>query len=103
MRLPRLGAFADNQENTPVDFGEIIAAAAPKDILIIVTELNRYTDIPALKEMMKPVQQVYDLYGKKGQLTVKYAVGEINRMTEEMYAEIGEFFNTLYERELNNK
>ncbi|PRD48109.1 alpha/beta fold hydrolase [Sphingobacterium haloxyli] len=95
--IPRLGTFADNPQNTPIDFGEIIAAVAPKPILILTPDLDRYTDIQALKKMMNPVHQVYSLYGKQDQLTVAYPAGEINRMTVEMYGEIGAFFGGLYE------
>lgn len=96
--IPRLGAFANNPERTPVDFGEIITATAPRPILILAPDLDRYTDIRALKEMMKPVYRIYELFGAENQLKVKYPVGEINRMTAEMYDEVGAFFSALYEK-----
>lgn len=96
--IPKLGVFAENPQSTPVDFGEIIAAAAPKPMLILAPDLDRYTDILELKKMMKPVSEVYRLYQKQEQLKVKYPAGETNRMTVEMYDEVAAFFSALYEK-----
>src|SRR5690606_10244181 len=38
--IPRLGLFADKPAEAPVDFGEVIAAAAPKPMLIIAPDLD---------------------------------------------------------------
>ena len=100
--IPRLGFFADRPAEVPVDFGEIIAAAAPTPMLIIAPDLDRYTDIEALRAMMEPVSSVYGLYGNKDRLALKYP-HEINRMTEDMYKEVGMFFQGLYEEGTNGK
>ena len=92
--IPRLGFFASTPQKTPVDFGEIIAAAAPKPILIIAPTMDRYTDISALKEMIGPIHRIYDLYEGNSQLVLKYPK-EINRMTREMYNDLTAFFTEL--------
>ncbi len=89
--IPRLGAYAQQPGNVPVDFGEIIAAAAPKPLLIIAPELDRHADLKAVKNTLQSVSAVYELHGKKEQLVVKYP-HEFNRMTEEMYREVSQFF-----------
>src|SRR5690606_6586538 len=50
--IPRLGAFTENPRDVPVDFGEILAAVAPRPVLLIAPELDRHTDLPALKHML---------------------------------------------------
>ncbi|WP_119081072.1 alpha/beta fold hydrolase [Chitinophaga alhagiae] len=92
--IPRLGFFAENPGNAPVDFGEILAAVAPKPVLLIAPDADRYTDIKALQKVVGQVSDVYGLYGQKNSLQVKYP-HEINRMTREMYSEVGEFFTQL--------
>ncbi|HEY0669541.1 MAG TPA: alpha/beta fold hydrolase, partial [Sphingobacteriaceae bacterium] len=92
--IPRLGFFAEKPQTVPVDFGEIIAAAAPKPLLVIAPDLDRYTDIPKLKNAMRPVSNVYQLYGKKDQFILTHP-HEINRMTKQMYKEVGDFFQNL--------
>ncbi|WP_255501649.1 alpha/beta fold hydrolase [Olivibacter sp. SDN3] len=94
--IPRLGFFVDSPRNTPIDFGEIIAAAAPKPMKIIAPELDRHTDIPALQDMISAVSGVYELYGKRKELVLTYP-REINRMTVEMYQELADFFDGLYQ------
>ncbi|SFB82351.1 Serine aminopeptidase, S33 [Parapedobacter composti] len=93
--IPKLGFFADSPSDVPVDFGELLAAVAPTPILIIAPDIDRHTDIEALKRAMVPVSQVYDLYGKQEHLIVDYP-HEINRLTTEMFPEIGVFFRSLY-------
>jgi len=92
--IPRLGAFASQPLNTPVDFGEIIASIAPRPLLIIAPDMDRYTDILSLKAAMEPVARVYKLYDKQNQLLLEYP-HEINRIPEDMYRQIGEFYAKL--------
>ena len=95
--IPRLGFFANNSPDVPVDFSEIIAALAPKPLLLITPDLDRYTNIAAFKDAVQPVKEVYGLFGKRNQLTITYP-HEINRMTKEMYKEVGDFFDKLVNR-----
>lgn len=89
--IPRLGPFVNNPQDAPVDFDEIIAAAAPKPILLIVPDADRYTDIKAIKKSIDKVSNLYSLYGKKNNLQVAFP-HEINRMTKDMYTQAGDFF-----------
>ena len=92
--LPRLGFFADNPASAPIDFPEIIAAAAPKPMLLITPDIDRYTNIPLYKNAMEPVKHVYRLFNNKDELMITYP-HEINRMTREMYKQVGDFFDRL--------
>ena len=92
--IPRLGFFADRPQDVPVDFSEIIALAAPKPVLLITPDMDRYTNISAFRDAMKPVKHIYDLYNKKEHLIITYP-HEINRMTPEMYKQVGDFFDKL--------
>lgn len=96
--MPRLGFFAADPGSAPVDFGEIIAAAAPTPMLIIAPRLDYHTDHPALKNMLVPAGRVYDLLGGKNQLKTTYP-DDINRLSRDKYGEVSAFFTDL----LNNK
>lgn len=100
--IPRLGLFAERPDKVPVDFEEIIAAVAPTPILIIAPDADRYTDINALKKSLNRVSNIYELYGRKSGFKVKYP-HELNRMTKEMYSEVGDFFEQLLKNKLINK
>lgn len=92
--IPRLGSFLKDPQQVPVDFGEIMAAIAPRPLMIIAPDLDRYTDTKALQHTIKPVAELYKLYKKENQLIIKYP-HEINRMTEDMYKQTGDFYTDL--------
>jgi pimeloyl-ACP methyl ester carboxylesterase len=95
--IPRLGFFANNIQDVPVDFGEIISCIAPRPLMIISPTLDRYADKEAVKSTMNSVENVYKLYGKPKQILFQTPL-EINRMTEEMNEEVAGF----YESVINN-
>lgn len=95
--IPRLGFFADEPEKVPVDFSEIIAAIAPRPVLLIAPDADRYTDMKALKSDMNKVNHIYSLYGQKGNLQINYP-HELNRMTKEMYGQASDFFLQLLKK-----
>lgn len=51
--IPKLGLFAYNPQDAPIDFGEIISCIAPCPLMIISPELDRYADQVAVKSTMK--------------------------------------------------
>ena len=89
--MPRLGLYADHPQDVPVDFGEIISCIAPRPLMVIAPTLDRYADPEAVKNIMKPVESIYGLYGKGNNLHFQTPL-EINRMTEEMNKEVAGFF-----------
>ncbi|MEP7108070.1 MAG: alpha/beta hydrolase [Ferruginibacter sp.] len=96
--LPRLGLFAGNPRDVPVDFGEIISCIAPRPLMIISPGLDRYTDPVEIKSEMKKVAVIYDLFGKPNHFLFETPL-EINRMTGAMEEEITGFFSVI----INNK
>jgi cephalosporin-C deacetylase-like acetyl esterase len=95
--IPRLGFFAERPQQVPIDFAEIIAGIAPKPLMIIAPDLDRYADIPAVKKDIQSASVIYNLYNKKDNLTVKYP-REINRLNESMNVEIANFYESLYKK-----
>lgn len=90
--IPRLGFFAADPRQAPVDFGEIMACIAPRPLLVVSPELDRYADQGAVKNTMQKVQGIYDLYGQSGRLFFE-TPREMNRITGEMYPVITTFFS----------
>jgi len=60
--LPRLGFFTEQRNRIPVDFAEIIAAIAPKPLLVITPTLDRHADLTQVKNTMQKVAPVYSLF-----------------------------------------
>ncbi len=96
--LPKLGYFAGNPQDVPVDFGEIMSCIVPRPLMIISPTLDRYADLDEVRNTMKSVAGVYGLYGKQNRLLFQTPL-EINRITMAMEEEIVGFYLNI----LNNK
>ena len=88
--MPRLGFFAKEPTRLPVDFPEVIAAIAPKPVLILAPQLDRHADLENIKTGLDPVRQVYQLSGAGEQLTVEYPM-EVNRLSIEQQKKMVEW------------
>ena len=95
--IPRLGFFADQPNQAPIDFGEIMAVVAPKPILVVSPDMDPHTDHHALQAMLDPVKSVYRLYGKGENLQTEYP-NDINRLSRDRYGLISDFFAELLKK-----
>lgn len=89
--LPRLGFFADDPAKVPVDFAEILACVAPRPLLVIAPELDRYSNSEAVTTAVNAVKKVYDLQEKPANFAIQ-TPREINRMTMPMVDKAIDFF-----------
>lgn len=81
--LPRLGFFIDHEKNIPYDFHEIIAAIAPRPVLIIAPTWDQYASFAGIQQCMEEVNKVYDLYKQKDKLEF-FSPEDYNRFSDEM-------------------
>jgi pimeloyl-ACP methyl ester carboxylesterase len=89
--LPRLGYFADRPQTVPVDYAEIMSCIAPRPLLLLAPELDRYADVAAVRQTVQGLRRVYALYGQAHQLQLQ-TPREINRLTGPMQAEMLRFY-----------
>ncbi|MEF8846052.1 MAG: alpha/beta fold hydrolase [Bacteroidales bacterium] len=85
--LPRLGFFAKNESHIPYDFHEILAAIAPRPLLIVAPTWDQYASFPDVKDCVEEVRKVYDLYHQKDNLEL-YAPVDYNRFSDEMKEQV---------------
>ena len=90
--IPRLGLYADQPQETPVDFAEIISCIAPRPLMIISPTLDRYADPESLKNTINQIKSIYNLFNSTNQFTFE-APFEINRMNETMNTKVANFFS----------
>ncbi len=95
--LPRLGFFAENPKQVPVDFEEIVACVAPRPLLVIAPELDRHSNPEAVAASLSAAGNVYEAYGNSEEL-VTQTPREINRMTMPMVDNVVEFFQAKLNR-----
>ena len=61
--LPRLGFFAGHEDRVPFDFDEVLALVAPKPVLLVAPELDRYARVADVRREVEAPRKVYDLLG----------------------------------------
>lgn len=96
--LPRLGQFAEDPSEVPVDFGEIITCIAPRPLMVIAPRLDRHSDPQAVQAAMRRVENLYGLLGAADSLYFSDPP-EINRLTPAMLDDLIDFFKN----NINNK
>ncbi|CAG5000802.1 hypothetical protein DYBT9275_02535 [Dyadobacter sp. CECT 9275] len=81
--MPRLGFFVQHEERLPFDFQEILAAIAPRPILIIAPEYDTEAVLPAIEEAVREASRVHRFYPKSGDIQVLKPKSE-NRLSGEI-------------------
>ena len=85
--LPRLGAFIGQETRIPYDFHEIIAAIAPRPVLVVAPELD-YQSTPAdIVACLKEDRQVYALLKAEDKLAL-YVAQDYNRFSPEIREQV---------------
>lgn len=81
--LPRIGFFLGNESRIPVDFNEIIAAVAPKPVLIIAPEFDKDAHLQDIELSIKQAGEIYSLYNHSDNLHL-VVPKDINRLSPEV-------------------
>jgi dienelactone hydrolase len=89
---PRLGFFIGNESRIPVDFNEIIAAIAPRPVLVIAPEFDKYAHLQDIKTTVNEAEQVYKLFGKSDNIRL-HVPWDINRFSPEMREKMYEWLS----------
>ena len=61
--LPRLGYFAGFEQRIPVDYHEVLAAIAPRPVLVIAPVYDKDAHTEDIMASVKAAREVYGLYG----------------------------------------
>jgi pimeloyl-ACP methyl ester carboxylesterase len=83
--IPRLGAFVGNEDRIPVDFDEVLAAVAPRPVLVIAPTLDRYATLADIEAAVQNARNAYEVVGAKDGIELQMPEDE-NRLTDPMQA-----------------
>ncbi len=78
--LPRLGFFVGQEARVPYDVDEVIAAAAPRHVLVVEPTMDRATTPADVREAVVRARKVFALYGAADRLTIHEPV-DYTRLT----------------------
>lgn len=84
--LPRLGFFVDEEDRIPYDFHDIMAAIAPRPLMIIAPTWDQYASSDDVHNSLVEVEKVYSLYNQRNSLKI-YTPEDYNRFSDEMKEE----------------
>ncbi len=69
MLLPQLGTFVGAENHIPYDINELMAAMAPRPVLVCSPTLDYASPLPAMQDCVASAQSAYALYHAEKQLT----------------------------------
>jgi len=78
--LPRLGFFIGSENRLPYDFDDLIAAIAPRPVLVVEPTMDRATTQREVRDAVTRAKQVYNLYSATDSLTL-YEPVDYTRLT----------------------
>jgi hypothetical protein len=78
--LPRLGFFVGNEGRLPYDFDEVMAAIAPRSVLVIEPTMDRATTPADVRQAVTRARKVYELYSAADKLAIHEPV-DYTRLT----------------------
>jgi pimeloyl-ACP methyl ester carboxylesterase len=83
--LPRLGFFVGQESRLPFDYDEVLAAIAPKPVLLVSPTLDRYAQVQDVQLEVAQARKVYSLLGHENalQLETPLAFNSFSRATQE--------------------
>lgn len=89
--IPRLGFWAEQSDQAPIDLPELIACIAPRPLLLIAPSLDKYIRRGSVKQTAEKAGKIYSLHNKREKLQLSEPE-EINRLTNAMSDSILFFF-----------
>jgi len=66
--IPRLGFFVGHEAQIPYDFDELLAAIAPRPVLVVAPQLDRDATPADVQAAVKQARKIYGLYGADAKL-----------------------------------
>ena len=69
--IRRLGFFVGHESRIPYDFHELLAAIAPRPVLVVQPQLDRDASVADVRAAVEEARKVYALYGAAGKLALQ--------------------------------
>ena len=93
--LPKLGFFVGHENRIPYDFDEILAAVAPRPLLVIAPVLDEDATVQDVSSCITQAKGVYQLYGVPKNIQMD-TPSDYNRFSEVMQKKVLQWFKNNY-------
>lgn len=88
--LPKLGFFAGHEARAPLDYGEVLALAAPRQVLVVAPELDRFNPVEGVREEVEQAQTIFSLLGGNEKLEL-WTPRDFNRFPRNLQEEVFDY------------
>lgn len=95
--VPRLGAFVGHESKIPYDYHEVLAAIAPRPVLVVAPTIDFQSHLEDIRACLEEVKKVYQLLGAEGRLFY-LEVEEYNRFSPELQRDVILRFQSILKR-----
>jgi dienelactone hydrolase len=92
--LPKLGFFLGHENRAPFDYDEVLALIAPRSVLVVAPELDRFAPVADVRMEVAEAQKVYRLLGAADALELR-TPRDFNRFTRELQAQLYSYLEKL--------
>lgn len=88
--IPKLGFFLGHENRVPFDYDEVLALAAPKPVLVVAPELDRYAPVADVRQEVDAARRVYRLLGREGALEL-WTPRDFNRFPRKLQEQVFDY------------
>ena len=88
--LPKLGYFVGQEARLPFDYDEVLALAAPKKILVVSAEYDRFAPVADVRQEVAAARHVYQALGSESALELR-TPRDFNRFHRELQVEVFDY------------
>jgi dienelactone hydrolase len=88
--LPKLGFFLGHENRAPFDYDEVLALIAPRKVLVVAPEFDRYADVADVRREVAAARPIYRLLGGEQELELR-TPHDFNRFPRPLQEEVFDY------------
>lgn len=88
--IPKLGFFLGHEDRVPFDYDEVLALAAPKQVLIVAPELDWFAPVADVRREVEESRRVYRLLGQENSLEL-WTPRDFNRFPRKLQEKVFDY------------
>lgn len=85
--IPRLGFFIGQENRAPFDYDEVLALIAPRSVLVVAPELDRYAPVEDVRQEVAAARGAFQLLGAEKRLEL-WNPRDFNRFTRRLQEQL---------------
>ncbi len=92
--LPKLGFFLGHEDRVPVDYDEVLALIAPRPVLVVAPEFDRFAPVEDVRRVVSASRTVYRMWGREPALVLR-TPRDFNRFPRRLQEEVFDYLASI--------